>query len=202
MARPREFDEDAALEAAMGLFWTKGYEAASLEDLLAAMGIARGSLYKAFRSKRDIYLATLARYDRTVVEAAVAMLGDPAGGDGSARIRRFLLSAVETLGRDGDRRGCFLCNAAVDRAQSDPEVAAQVMAMLRRIEGAIATALAESVEGAGRDDAARAETARLLLTAYVGLRVLARAGYPAEELRRIARTRLAQLGNGKVRSRP
>ena len=187
MARPREFDEDEALEAAMGLFWTKGYEAASLEDLLAAMGIARGSLYKAFRSKRGIYLAALARYDRTVVDAAVAVLSDSAGGDGSERVRRFLLSAVEPLGREGDRRGCFLCNAAVDRAQSDPEVAARVMAMMRRIERAIAVALAESGESAGRDDAAQTETARLLLIEYVGLRVLARAGYPVAELRRIAR---------------
>lgn len=197
MARPREFDEDEALEAAMGLFWTKGYEAASLEDLLAAMGIARGSLYKAFRSKRDIYLATLARYDQTVVDAAVAMLGDPAGGDGGARIRRFLLSAVEPLAGAGDRRGCFLCNAAVDRAQSDPEVAAKVMAMMRRIERAIAAALTEGGQGVGRDAAARAETARLLLTAYVGLRVLARAGYPAEELRRIARAQGAPPGRQK-----
>jgi TetR/AcrR family transcriptional repressor of nem operon len=201
MARPREFDEDEALEAAMGLFWTKGYEAASLEDLLSAMGIARGSLYKAFRSKRDIYLAALSRYDRTVVEAVVTMLGDPAGGDGSARIRRFLLSAVESLGRDGDRRGCFLCNAAVDRAQSDPDVTARVMAMMRRIEKAIVAALADSGKGAGRDDAARAETARMLLTAYVGLRVLARAGYPAPVLRRIARGQWAQLGDHKPLSR-
>ena len=65
MARPREFDIDQALDRAMGVFWEKGYEAASLQDLLKAMKIARVSLYKAFDDKRAIYLATLDRYDQT-----------------------------------------------------------------------------------------------------------------------------------------
>lgn len=192
MARPREFDEDEVLDAAMNLFWAKGFEAVSLDDLLGAMGIARGSFYKAFRSKRDVYMAALTRYDRTVVDAAVTTLRDPTGGDGSARVRRFLLSAGEPDDSDDDRRGCFLCNAAVDRALPDPGAAEKVTSMMRRIEDAIAAALTEVAESPGLDVAANAEGARHLLTVYMGLRVLARAGYPAEELRRIAQTQISQ----------
>src|SRR5581483_7587401 len=90
MARPREFDIDEALERAMAVFWAKGYEGASLQDLLKAMRIARGSLYKAFHDKRHIYLAALDHYDRTVVEENVERLRDGQGGDGARRIRRFL----------------------------------------------------------------------------------------------------------------
>ena len=67
MARPREFDIDEALERAMDVFWTKGYDGASLQDLLEAMNIARGSLYKAFQDKHSVYLAALDRYDRTEI---------------------------------------------------------------------------------------------------------------------------------------
>ena len=112
MGRPREFDIDQALDRAMGVFWQKGYEGASLQDLLGAMQIARGSLYKAFEDKHSIYLATLDRYDRTEVEAGIAFLCDPEAGDGLTKIR----SMLESVKSDKARRGCFLCNAAIDRA--------------------------------------------------------------------------------------
>ena len=90
MGRPREFEIDQALDRAMGVFWQKGYDGASLQDLLGAMQIARGSLYKAFEDKHSIYLATLDRYDRTVVEAGIAFLSDPEAGDGLTKIRTML----------------------------------------------------------------------------------------------------------------
>src|SRR5687767_573726 len=89
MARTREFDIDEALEGAMNVFWTKGYEGASLQDLLDAMNIARGSLYKAFQDKRSIYLAALDRYDQTEIQETVDALRDRAVGDGATRIRLF-----------------------------------------------------------------------------------------------------------------
>ena len=94
MARPREFDIDQALDRAMGVFWEKGYEGASLQDLLEAMKIARGSLYKAFDDKRGIYLASLDRYDQTIVEQEIAVLRDPKAGDGLVRIRKMFESLL------------------------------------------------------------------------------------------------------------
>lgn len=192
MGRPREFDPERALEGAMALFWARGYEAASLEELLEAMGIARGSLYKAFRSKRRVFLMALELYDRTVVEALVRALGQ-GPGSGAERVRRLLAGVARDVAEAGDRRGCFLCNAAVGEAQADPEVAARVMAMMRRLEAALADALAGADGAPAAAPEARAETARLLLAAYMGLRVLARAGYPAAELEALARGHAARL---------
>jgi len=182
MARPREFDIDEALDRAMGVFWAKGYEGASLQDLLKAMKIARGSLYKAFHDKYTIYIAALDRYDRTVVQQVVEELRDPGNGDGIARIRGVLEGAREAVASRNDRRGCFMCNAAVDQAPADAKIRAKVMAMMKRLEQAFAVALKESKQAARWSAKRRAETARFLLNSYMGLRVLARSGYSAADL--------------------
>ena len=64
MVRPREFDRDAALDRAMQVFWAKGFAATSTEDLVAAMGIGRQSLYNAFGDKRRLYLESLEAYQQ------------------------------------------------------------------------------------------------------------------------------------------
>jgi len=181
MGRPREFDVDKALDRAMGVFWQKGYEGTSLQDLLQAMEIARGSLYKAFEDKHSIYLAALDRYDRTEVEMGIAFLSDPGAGDGMAKIRTML----EDVKADKTRRGCFMCNAAIDRASLDNEVEAKVSAMLHRLQDAIATALKQSRRGLRWSEKRRNATAASLLNAYMGLRVLARSGYRAKALQDI-----------------
>jgi TetR/AcrR family transcriptional repressor of nem operon len=194
MARPREFDIDEALERAMNVFWTKGYEGASLQDLLDAMSIARGSLYKAFRDKRSIYLAALDHYDRTEVQRAVDVLRDRSTGDGAARIRLFLEDARAAVIRRHDRRGCFLCNAAVDRAPMDAGIQAKVLAMMKRMESAVAAALSECKQAAQWPAKRRSRTALTLINAYWGLRVLARSGSPAKDLAVVIRTTMQGCG--------
>jgi len=181
MGRPREFDIDKAVDRAMEVFWIKGYEGASLQDLLKAMKIARGSLYKAFDDKHTIYLAALDRYDRTMIVPGAAELSDPESGDGLARINRVLEGARDAVA-ENDRRGCFMCNAGIDRAVTDPKVRKKVLAMMKRLEGGFATALKESRLAANWPAKRRTETARLLLDTYMGLNVLARAGYSPSEL--------------------
>jgi TetR/AcrR family transcriptional repressor of nem operon len=194
MARPREFDVDQALERAMNVFWTKGYEGASLQDLLGAMGIARGSLYKAFQDKRSIYLAALDLYDGTEIQRTVDALRDQSAGDGATRIRLFLEAARAAVVRRHDRRGCFLCNAAVDRAPVDAEVQAKVHAMMKRMERAIADALGECAPVADWPAERRARTALFLTNAYLGLRVLARSGASAKDLAAVIRTAMEGCG--------
>jgi len=165
----------------MGVFWAKGYEAASLQDLLKAMKIARGSLYKAFNDKRSIYLATLDLYDKTTIQGCVTRLRDDEAGDGLERIRDML----EGVLNDKARRGCFVCNAAVDQAQFDKDVEAKVTAMLQRLEEAIVVALKQSKKAGRWLPNRRAETARPILNTYMGLRVLSRSGYPRKDLHAI-----------------
>src|SRR5258708_37719747 len=110
MARPREFDVNAALERAMDVFWSKGYEATSLDDLCAATGLSRSSLYATFGNKRDLLLQTVERYvERRTPSIEAALARPPNIYEAiSALLRDFIDQIVSGAGR----RGCFLGNCA------------------------------------------------------------------------------------------
>jgi len=173
MARPREFDTDEALDKAMNLFWAKGFEATSLQNLVDTLQVKKGSLYAAFGDKAQLYLAALKRYDGLEVAAGIAILDSP--GNGADQIRQLLDTVVDAV-RRGDRRGCLLCNAAVERLPPGPKLSRHVRASMKRIEAAFGRALDRH---AGTNDAAAAQA---LTSAYMGLRVLAKTGIAADEL--------------------
>ena len=183
MARPREFDTDLAIDRAMRVFWANGYGDASLPNLLAEMGIARGSLYKAFRSKKSLFLLALERYDQDVVTPGVDFLADPGDFDGWERIIMIFEGVVEAV-RGGDRRGCLICTAAAGAAPFDPDIAAAVNRMMDRMRGAFEVALAGSRGHSKLEPVAIRGLADALTTQYVGLRVLARSRAPLEALDR------------------
>lgn len=182
MGRPREFDPEDAMERALQAFWTLGYEAASLRELLTATGLSRGSFYKAFSDKKTMFLKVLERYDEVQVEAGIRLLTDPREPDGWARIRAFFASVTDDLTR-GNRRGCLLCSAAAGPAHYDPDIAAAVSQTLGRLRGALASALAATAAGDAMSEEQRQRRAEILLTQYVGLRVLLRSQAPEEALR-------------------
>jgi TetR/AcrR family transcriptional regulator, transcriptional repressor for nem operon len=122
------------------------------------------------------------------------VLRDTSAGDGAARIRRFLEDARAAVVQRHDRRGCFLCNAAVDRVPMDAGVQAKVFAMMKRMERAVAAALTESAQAARWPPRRRAEAALALTNAYVGLRVLARSGFPPKDLAAVIRTAMQGCG--------
>lgn len=177
MARPREFDTDDALTDAMNVFWQHGYDAASLPVLLAGMGLTRGSLYKAFVDKKSLFMRVLNRYEIEAVGPAVDLLTrGPAGG--LSRINALFDSIVGAV-QSGDQRGCLLCSAAAGPAAVDAEISEVVHSQLGRMRGAFEQALAASdVEAQDR-----AEMASLLLSQYVGLRVLVRSNASIETIR-------------------
>jgi TetR/AcrR family transcriptional repressor of nem operon len=177
MARPREFDPEEAMDRAMGLFWDVGYEEASLAELLVAMEISKGSFYKAFQDKQSIYLASLDRYNSKVISGTVAYLGDTAAGTGRERILGLFAMVTDAVKKDGDRLGCFLCNALIDKAAEGGEAESKLQAMVHRLENAFFKALRD--DGLIEESQAR-ETARGILSAYFGLRVLGRAGLSSE----------------------
>lgn len=177
MARPREFDPEEAMDKAMTLFWDVGYEEASLSELLAAMEITKGSFYKAFQDKQSIYLASLDRYNDNVISGTVAYLSDAAQGKGRDRILGLFEKVAQAVKTDGDRLGCFLCNALIDKAAEGGEAENKLQAMVHRLENAFFKALLDDRPG---DDIGNRETARGVLSAYFGLRVLGRAGLSTE----------------------
>lgn len=173
MARPREFNTDDAIKKAAGVFWEKGYLEASLPDLLAGMGLTRGSLYKAFSDKKTLFLLVLQHYEEEAVGAARARLTDQSVPDGRARILS-LFAALYAAVSAGDTRGCLLCSAAAGFEMSDPEIATAVEKGMNGIREALGAALRDSPFHASLPDARRAALANVLLTQYIGLRVLAR----------------------------
>lgn len=139
MPRQKEFDREAALDGAMAAFWTKGYTATSIEDLVTRMGIQRGSLYATFGDKRSLFFSALSRYQRVVTRELLAALEAP--GSGLAAIRRFFHLRVEG---SLDRRrppGCLVTNSAVELSRHDRGAAARVGDSLATLEAAFLRAL-------------------------------------------------------------
>lgn len=183
MARPREFEIDDAIEGAMNVFWERGYDGASLPDLLEGMGITRGSLYKAFNDKKTVYLKALQRYEVEAVCMAVDLLTGDGVADGRARIEQLFGRALATAER-GDMRGCLLCNAAAGAADADEDIARRVHDMLEQIEDALDIALAASERHAEMTAEARRVLASLLMAQYTGVRILTRSRAPLASIRR------------------
>lgn len=181
MARPREFDLDRALADAMNAFWAQGYEGTSLPDLLEAMNITRGSLYKAFTDKRTLFLKAMQRYEDNVVAQALAHLRSTDIKDGKDRIEQLFQSIADDV-REGDHRGCMLCSAAAGPASYDPEIADLVSRILGTMKNGFEEALRDSSikEDASRDDVIA--FADLLITHYVGARILARSHASIDQL--------------------
>ena len=183
MARPREFDVEDAVGGAMDVFWEHGYEGASLPDLLAGMGLTRGSLYKAFTDKKSLYLVVLERYEHDYVVPAVGLLSGPGIADGWDRVMALFGNVIADV-KKGDRRGCLACSAAAGPASEDIEIAEAVHRTLGKLQKGFEVALKASHTHASLDPAARRQMADMLTTQYVGTRVMARSQAPVAMLNR------------------
>jgi TetR/AcrR family transcriptional regulator, transcriptional repressor for nem operon len=173
MARPREFDETIALEAAIACFWRRGYEATSVRDLADSMGISGPSLYNAFGDKRALFVAALERYLDHSTRARIKRLQDTLPPKKAAR--RFIEEIIERSLSDRERRGCFLINSALEVAPHDRELGALIADRLGEIEAFFCRSIkAAQADGTVPPDCSPADLARLLLGVLLGIRVLAR----------------------------
>jgi TetR/AcrR family transcriptional repressor of nem operon len=173
VARPRLFDREAALDRAMDIFWSQGYEATSIEDLVARMGIQRGSLYAAFGDKRTLFLAALERYRRVVARELLDALEAP--GSGLEAIRRFFRLRVESALDPRRPPGCLVTNSVVELSRRDRGATAAVNAPLVEMEAAFRRALARA-RAAGELEPRRdlRALARFLTSSAQGLSVMAK----------------------------
>lgn len=174
MGRPQEFDRDVVLDRAMRAFWSRGYEATSVEHLVTRMGIQRGSLYQAFGDKRALFLAAIERYDRVVTAKLLASLDGPASG--RAAIRKFFRLKLEAALARGRPRGCLVTNSAAELASRDRKTGTRVGAALAGIEAAFLRAVVRA-QAAGEIDPARdpRALARFLTSSAQGLTIMATA---------------------------
>jgi TetR/AcrR family transcriptional regulator, transcriptional repressor for nem operon len=191
LARTKAFDREEVLDRAMRVFWRKGYDATSIQDLIDAMGIGRQSLYDTFGDKQTLYLAALDRYGAT----AGARLLEPlrAGGLVKPALHQIFANVIEESIR-GPRWGCFITNAAVERAPCDPETAQRVAASFRDGDALLRRAL-EQGQAAGEIESHRdpCALAHYLANAIHGLRVTAKATTDRETLQEIAAVTLSVL---------
>jgi TetR/AcrR family transcriptional repressor of nem operon len=174
MGRPREFNREEALDRALQVFWTQGFERTSVEDLTESMGIRRGSLYAAFGDKHRLFLEALDRYEERFYRDTHRFLEDGSAREG---IRRVFEQVVSDCACGRGTRGCFITNTAVALAEDDPETASRVRANLRRLEDAFASALARE-----RTFPSPRALARFLTSSLQGLRVLSRCGVALDVL--------------------
>lgn len=193
MARPREFDETEVLDAALGCFWGRGYEATSIRELTDAMGISTPSIYNAFGDKRQLYVEALEHYCRTRTHPLIERIEDRS--EGARAIVAFFTEIIDRSVTDRDRRGCFLINSALEVAPHDKMMAKVVAAHLDAVHGFLRRQLQAAHASNEIDLAADASgSADHLLSVLLGLRVLARSRPERELLERTVGSALIAIG--------
>lgn len=174
VGRPREFDEGAVLEAALELFWCRGFEATSKRELLEATGLASQSLYNAFGDKRALYLRALRHYGELRMGELEASLS------GRGRARGRLLRFVKAWAGPAcaeSAKGCFVCNSAAEFGDGDAEVAAIVGDVVETSRSRFAAVIAEAQAEGDLDAKLEPRVlAATLVAAMDGIAILRRAG--------------------------
>jgi TetR/AcrR family transcriptional regulator, transcriptional repressor for nem operon len=192
MARTKTFNPQQALEAAVGVFWERGYEAASLDTLMNGMGVARQSVYDTFGDKRVLYLRALASY-RDAQQAQLRRLfaaGRPVRAGFAKLLNGLCGEPLPSL-----QRGCLLLSANLERAAKDEEVAALLRQNLKDIESIFAGAIKAGIErGELAPQLEPRALARFFVSTLQGMRATARVQPDRKALRQIARTALSVLG--------
>ncbi|MBR0899434.1 TetR/AcrR family transcriptional regulator [Bradyrhizobium tropiciagri] len=171
--RPRSFDEEAAVERAMGVFWSRGYHATALPDLLRATKLSRGSLYAAFGDKHSLFLRALDRYiDDAVTRLNVELDPRKEPVDG---LRAYLAGYVDRTSGAHGRRGCLVIATAMELAGRDADVNRRIANFFKVMEARVADALSRA-KAAGKlaDGVDPANAARILVCFVEGLRVISK----------------------------
>lgn len=171
--RPRAFEEARALDAALHVFWQKGYEATSLDDLTEAMGISRSSFYGCFGTKHALLIRALEHYAARGIEGLERMRAEAATPQEALHAMLCAVADVE-----GGPRGCMMSNCISELASHDPEVAD----IARRHIAAVEDLFEAELRAAGSGPEARSR-ARTLLSLGLGAVTLRKAGLPPERVK-------------------
>ncbi|WP_410645782.1 TetR/AcrR family transcriptional regulator [Amycolatopsis sp. lyj-346] len=193
MARPRSFDEAAVLRTARDQFWETGYAGTKVDDIAAATGLGKGSLYGAFGDKHALFLRV---FDHYCTEAADGIRRQLEGPDATAyrRLGDHVRAIAETVAADRARRGCLIAKSTAECAEHDEAVAARSRRLFRDLQDHLTACIAGAQRAGdlatGQDPA---RLAGLVLAVLRGLEALGKGGVEAAEVRAIAETALAVL---------
>jgi len=196
MVRTREFDTEKALDAAMHVFWEKGFEAASLTDLTSSMGIQRPSLYAAFGDKKELFESTLRRYNALHASRIKAKLQQ------EPSIRASFRALFESIGtaeeETGIKRGCFCINTMVELAPHNPR-----FAVLTREHQMYLAAIFKEAIARGQETGELSKTldahavAQSLVVSMIGLTVMMKSGPDRTFIRQSIDMALSVLEGGE-----
>jgi TetR/AcrR family transcriptional repressor of nem operon len=143
MARPRKFDEDAVVGAAREQFWDGGYAATSVDDLTAATGLGKGSLYGAFGDKHALFLRALDDYCIDATGRVLAQLRRP-GVSAYERLAEHVRSVAADIASDTGRRGCMMAKSAAELGANDADVGQLINASFAKWQSALTDCIAEA----------------------------------------------------------
>ena len=191
MARHKAFNPEEALDKAFQVFWRVGYEAASMQDLVEAMGINRQSLYDTFGDKRTLFRAALDRYvEQEVTQLQQVLEQTPSAKEGL----RLVFDGVVSAAMQGDRRGCILVNTVVELPVHDEQTARSLCAKLAQLEDALRDAVRRGQAAGEISRKHSPETlAGFLMNNLRGLRAMARASDDHAGLRDVVDIMFAAL---------
>ena len=180
MARPRSFDPDEALDLARDVFWRKGFQGTSLDDITAATGLAKPSLYAAFGDKNALFLKVLDRYHERIVANAERVLKQ--GPSARDAVERWLTGFVPFCSGAKGTRGCLSVNTAADGASDQKEVRKRIERFNRKLEQLLSNRL--RADRAQFSDAFDPDgTAHTIMAIYLGLMVMAKDAPDAARVR-------------------
>ena len=192
MARKKSFDEIEVLQKALHLFWRKGYNATSIQDLVNELGVNRASLYDTWGDKHNLYLAALKLYR----QSASSRLLDDIRSDMPARevVEAFMMRIVNDVILDKERKGCFLVNATTELANLDAEINRMVEDNRRTIVEVLAEIIKEGQDkGEFKSQKSPQALARFIFNSVNGLRVVGKADVPLDEMKEVVEITLSAL---------
>ena len=188
--RPRSFDRDKAVDAALSVFWSRGYEATSLADLKGAIGIHPPSFYKAFRGKAELFREAMDRYAKAVDVGVQDALARPTAREAA---ERFLSNAALGLNQPGRPMGCMIVTSRLCAGPAkDVAVAEYLSAYMEGLQAAIEARLSQG-QRAGElpPSTDTAALARFILFIFEGIAMAAKNGARTDDLLEIGRQGLA-----------
>ncbi len=192
MARPRTCEREEVVEKALSVFWRQGYQATSVQDLVEATGLNRGSLYDTFGDKHGLFLEAVEHYRSHVSARRLAKLEEP--GPAREKIATYFKEVIEFSVGEGRLLGCLMTNSAIELAPHDRDtrlaVAANMAAMEATFRRVLTRARKEGEIAAGKSPA---DLARFLTATANGLRVMAKVAPERAALRSVVRIALESL---------
>ncbi len=184
MAGMRQFDDQEVIAIALDVFWRKGLHDATMQDLAAATGVQRGSLYNAYGDKEAIFLRAYDHYAGQFLETAGNSLAQ--GGAAAVKLQNFFDVIIVNMTSGSPPRGCLTTRTALDAAISSQAVRQRVQGLLKRLEQLVSKAISSAPNELPAIDANR--LARVIVTFTRGLAVMERAGYGRKHLKEAAAT--------------